>query len=491
MMYFWLYLVFALGLALPSEAAEIQIQGDRLSLKAGHEPLRAVLKEFVRAGVHVKLDPRIEATVTGQFKDEEIQQALGVLFEPFGYVLIWDVIPGPLGQIPKLAEIQVFKPGDKGSMEPLIEESGNLVVATGPDGKTRFVKDEILIGIKPGTSIEEFKTLLSQLGATLVDSVPELGIYRIRVAAGSNILALVEQLKKNLIVAAVEPNYVIQMPTPLVPGKPLPAVTPPSGVAAAKGTAPVAILDSGLRPYTQMDALIAGRYDALNPDRTLTDPLGHGTQMALLACGLIQPEETGSDLDRTGLPVVAIKAFDDNGYASSYSLMQSLNYAIGQDARAVNMSWGSDVNSEFLADSVAYAQAKGLVVVASAGNEPTGKPVYPAAYPGVVCVSAMSPGGTLWDQSNYGDFVTASAPGYANFPVGYEGPSGAYAGTSISAAYVTRAFGLYFAQNPKATTTEAVSAFNSSLTDAGPKGKDPQYGNGVLDTAAMKRFLSK
>ena len=475
----------------PAGAAEIQMQGDRLSLKASREPLRLVLKEFIRAGVRVKLDPRIAATVTGQFKDEDIQQALGVLFEPFGYVLIWDVIPGPLGQIPKLAEIQIFKPGDKGNMEPLIEESGNLIVATGPDGKTLFVKDEILIGIKPGTSVEEFKTLLSQLGATLVDSIPELGIYRIRLTAGSNILALVEQLKKNPIVAAVEPNYVFKMPAPLVPGTPLPATAQLTGVAATKGTAPVAILDSGLQPYTQMDALIAGRYDALNPDRTLTDSLGHGTQMALLACGLIQPEGTGSELDQTGLPVVAIKAFDDNGYASSYSLMQSINYAIGQDARAINMSWGSEVNSEFLADSIAYAQDKGLVVVASAGNEPTGKAVYPAAYPGVVGVSAVSPSGTLWDQSNYGDFVTAAAPGYATFPVGYNGPAGAYAGTSISAVIVTRAFGLYFAENPKATTTEAVTAFKSSLTDTGTKGKDAKYGYGTLDTAAMKRFLSK
>lgn len=476
----------------PADAAEIQMQGDRLSLKANHESLRVVLKEFIRAGVHVKLDPRVEASVTGQFKDEDVQQALGVLFEPFGYVLIWDVIPGPLGEIPKLSEIQIFKPGDKGNMQSLVEESGNLIVATGPDGKTLFVKDEILIGIKPGTDIEEFKTLLSQLGATLVDSIPELGIYRLRLGPGANILALVEQLKKNPIVAAVEPNYVYKMPSPLVPGKPLPAADQPTGVVAAQGTAPVAILDSGLMPYTQMDALIAGRYDALNPDRTLTDSLGHGTQMALLASGLVQPDGiTGSELDQTGLPIVAIKAFDDNGYASSYSLMQSINYAIGQDARAINMSWGSEINSEFLADSIAYAMANNLVVVAAAGNEPTGKAIYPAGYPGVISVSAVSPGGTLWDQSNYGDFVTASAPGYATFPVGYEGSAGEYAGTSISAAYVTRAFGLYFAENPEATTKQAVTAFNASLTDAGAKGKDAKYGNGVLDTAAMKRFLGK
>jgi len=130
-----------------------------------------------------------------------------------------------------------------------------------------------------------------------------------------------------------------------------------------------------------------------------------------------------------------------------------------------------------------------MIVVASAGNEPTGKPVYPAAYPGVIAVSAVSPNGTVWDKSNHGDFVDLAAPGYATFPVGYQGPPGSYAGTSISSAYVSRSLGLYFAKNPTATSAQAIAALNSSLTDAGDKGKDPFYGGGVLDSTAVGRLL--
>ena len=81
---------------------------------------------------------------------------------------------------------------------------------------------------------------------------------------------------------------------------------------------------------------------------------------------------------------------------------------------------------------------KGLFIVASAGNEPTGKPIYPAAYSSVIGIGALRPDGKKWGKSNYGDFVEFEAPGFAKLPVGYKGEPGIYAGTSISAAFVAR-----------------------------------------------------
>jgi hypothetical protein len=130
-----------------------------------------------------------------------------------------------------------------------------------------------------------------------------------------------------------------------------------------------------------------------------------------------------------------------------------------------------------------------LIVVAAAGNEPTGKAVYPAAYPGVVAVGAVDADGQLWSQSNYGPFISLAAPGTAKFPVGHNGPPGAYAGTSISSAYVTRALSLYLTRHPKATRQEALTALRDALSDAGAAGRDNQYGHGVLDAHALVRLL--
>ncbi len=93
-----------------------------------------------------------------------------------------------------------------------------------------------------------------------------------------------------------------------------------------------------------------------------------------------------------------------------------------------------------------------------AGNEPTGKPFYPAAYSSVIGVSALEPGGKAWENSNYGSFVTLYAPGFATLPVGYKGDPGAYAGTSISTAFVANSIANYLSRNPEATNQEVFNA---------------------------------
>ena len=488
----WLWII-ALGLsyAMSAGAFQFRLQGDRLSLKADHTPMNDILLAFARSGVKVQVDPGLDATVTGRLTNEDVEKALGTLLESYGYVLLWDVIDGPLGPFPKLAEIRVFQPGQEEKVRPLAGVSDNLEVITGPSGRgPAFVKDEILIGVKEGTRLDDFKLLLDQIGGVLINGIPELGIYQVRLPPGTNIPDLVAQLSRNPMMAVVEPNYVTRVPAPQAVGSSV--ATASAGAASldapAKGAASVAILDSGLLASAGLDDVVVGRYDALNPDRDLGDAVGHGTQMAMIAAGAVQPD--GEKGESGAVPVVAIRAFDDNGNASYFSLMRSIDYAVQQKAKVINLSWGSDTDSEFLKSAIGYAQKKGLIVVAAAGNDPTGKAVYPAAYPGVVAVSALDGENAVWEKSNYGDFVALAAPGTANFSVGNKGPAGAYAGTSIASAYTARALALYLTQHPKATRQEALAALKQSLTDRGTAGKDNYYGYGALDAAAMARLLT-
>ena len=99
--------------------------------------------------------------------------------------------------------------------------------------------------------------------------------------------------------------------------------------------------------------------------------------------------------------------------------------------------------------------SSGIVVVASAGNDSTCRPTFPAAIPGVVSVGAIGPDGPAW-FSNYGSWVRACAPGMdivsSFFKVynGAEVPSGGrdidsfkswatWSGTSFSAPAVVGA----------------------------------------------------
>jgi len=80
--------------------------------------------------------------------------------------------------------------------------------------------------------------------------------------------------------------------------------------------------------------------------------------------------------------VVAVRAMDDNGYATDFTILKGVDFAIDKGARVISLSWGSEKAGAFFLEFILdYAASKGMIIVASAGNEPTGKPVYPAAYP--------------------------------------------------------------------------------------------------------------
>ena len=439
-------------------ASDVRIQGDRLTLHADRVPLQNLLQRLADLGVKIRIDPQINPKITASFEDRDIRQGLDSILKPFGHVLIWKSIQGPAGPIPKLAEIQVFKPGKKERMKPLGPRT-RFDIARNPKDGSFFVKNEILLGLNPGMTLSEFQRLLRQIGGTVVDSYAAVGLYKIRFPEGSDVPSIVEQITKHPKVAKAEPNYAYPIPTPYK--QTTSHVAPPdtSNIPAPGDTVPVAVLDTGLSPHSGVEDFVLASLDALDPDESISDSLGHGTQMALIAAGVVKPSGVRSKSD-TQSPIIPIRVFDDNGFTSNFTIMSSFDFALKHGARVMSLSWGSETRSDFLETALNYARSKGLIVVASAGNEPTGKPVYPAAFPTVIGVGALGPDGKSWENSNYGDFVTVYAPGFATFPVGYKGAPGAYAGTSISAAYAANVIADYLSEYPEATTQEVLEALS-------------------------------
>ena len=483
---------FKLGLALlacfwtvnAARAVDVRLEGEQLWLNAQHASLHEVMRGFAHIGVRVQMDPALQARITATIENQDVERALADLFDEIGYVLIWEVMEGPVGSWPQLTEIHVFQPGNRDQMRPL-EEPDAFRVQAMPDGSgIEFIADEILIGFAPDARQDALRVLIRQLGGTVVESLPELGIYRIRLPPGANVPALVAQLARNPLVTAVEPNYAYRMPLPARDAPPGTSVSGPVR-APREGAPPVAVLDSGLTMLRDMEGLIVGGFNALDPDQPPTDTAGHGTQMALIGTGAVRP--AGLDAGE-GVPVIPIRAFNDEGVTSNFAQMRSLFHAADEGAAVLNMSWGSPADSAFLEHAINKARGAGMLVVASAGNEPLNEPMYPAAYPDVIGVSAALPDGSPWPQTNYGDFIFVAAPGTATFPVGYQGEPGSYAGTSIAAATVSHALGLYYERHPGATPRQARDALRRAVTVEG-QAWDPHRGHGVLDQEALERLL--
>ena len=424
----------------------VRIEGDRLTLDVDNQPLAAVLEKLAAQDIRIRIDPEINPRITAKFNRRAIGSAMSGLLKSVDYALIWRKDRSSDKDEPRLWEIRIFYRGQEARIRPL-EKSANLDIVTG-DGAL-YVKDILLLRLAPGMTEADLAVLMDRLGATLVDVYPPLRVARILLPHGSDVPAIAKKIAETGGIESAEPDYAY----PLEGGRTAPTGTwtsiPPVTAIPSSDAATVAVMDSGLSRDYADNAFVQAAYDAVSPGAAVGDAMGHGTQMALIAAGAVNPLGTGTEA-AAGSPVVAIRAFDDNGYTSTYTLMRGMDFAIENGARVLSLSWGSETASTLLESATRYAAARGLVLVAAAGNSPTGQPVYPAAYENVIGVGALNPDGEAWDQSNYGDFVSVFAPGLADLPVGYKGDPGIYAGTSIATAYTARRVAAILSRNPRA-----------------------------------------
>jgi len=444
--------LWALSFFARAELHEFRLDQDRLWLIVENEPLTSLLENFALAGVQVEIDPTVRQLVSGTWRNRDVEKALKTILSPNNYLLDWRREPGPLGAMTRLTGIRIFREGQRGAVKPL---RNTRRIETSLDGTLRFVAREILVGFGPGASIDNLRALLARLGGTVIAANTDLGIYRILLPKGANVLALLKELERDPTIALSEPNYIYDLPE-LLPGEApasggLKQWTPPSG---EDGTIAVAVLDSGLLLSDRLNAAVLSAFDATHPDAPLvTDPVGHGTLMAQLAAGLIDPYNSAVG---EGVPVVAIKAFEDDGSADAFTLMSAMTYAVQNSDGPISISWGTETPSDFLEATMNYAASQGRLIFAAVGNKNTGKPMYPAACDNVIGVAA-SDGNQYAGYSNRGDFVDIVALGSA----------GGSQGTSVATAYVAHIAAKYQRIHPKASPADILTALKKAAGDDG------------------------
>jgi len=422
------FLISLLALtSLFSDAATLRIEGGRARLSADNDTLAEILRLFERCGVDVRLDPALASKrISGSWNDVETDRLVAQLAAPHNYLLEWKRITGPLGNFDRPASIRIFSGNRPERARPLSNRRKTLDVVEGTNGIQR-IRGEILVSFRRDAHRADLETLLDRLGGTIVEVIDPPGLYRIRIRNGlsedeARIIA-----RKSPGVGRSELNEVFRRPeeAPVSASPELSAALPPNLSIHPGAGAAVAVLDSGFDPRYANLPFIKGTYDAVDPEAPIDDPSGHGTLTTLVAAGAVTP--LGSEPADRAVPVVSVRVFDENGMTSSDVLLRALRYAADSGAQIVNMSWSSDRDLPFMREIMDYAAHNGMTLVAAAGNEPTGRPIYPAAYDSVLAVGGLAPDGSRWKNSNFGDFVPIYRPAIARFDGRF------YAGTSISA----------------------------------------------------------
>ena len=221
----------------------------------------------------------------------------------------------------------------------------------------------------------------------------------------------------------------------------------------------IGIVDSGVDVgHPDLAGKVVGTYNAVTGGTDVRDVVGHGTGTASVAAAA-----TGNGIGMAGAgrntSILAVKVADVTGRIFTDDLAAGIVWAVDHGAAVVNLSLGGPTTDPLERAAVAYAQAHGVLVVASAGNEGTSAKQYPGALPGVVAVGATSATGSVRAPfSSYGGWVDLGAPGRS---VLVATPGGGYEtadGTSYSAPLVSGTAALLAAYRPGRTATELAQA---------------------------------
>ena len=214
--------------------------------------------------------------------------------------------------------------------------------------------------------------------------------------------------------------------------------------------------------------------------------LDHGTAIAALLVG--NPGSATPGL----IPharLIAVDAFSKEAGTADrsdvISLVNALETLAERGVKVINLSLSGPPN-EVLKAAIDSALARGIVLVAAVGNNGAGaEPSYPAAYPGVIGVTAVDRQLNVYRRATRGPYVAFSAPGVELRLAQSKGRVAVRSGTSYAVPFVSAAMAMLLAQNAETGIEELEKHLQDTTQDLGAPGRDPTFGHGLVQVAGL------
>ncbi len=445
--------------------------------------------------------------------------------------------------------------------------AGTTTVTTALDRATilpgdEFVPGEVFVKYRDGQSIQSLASRhgLAAVGdmgggvqlmrvakpfrvekaiVAISDKINALG-HEANEAVGATIEALLN-LKRDPNVIYAEPNYIRH--ASFIPNDPFyryqwhyPAINLESAWNSATGrNAIVAVIDTGIKKaHPDLAGQLVAGYDFISDSTNAGDGGGvdsdpedvgdgarpgessfHGTHVAGTVAAATDNAIGVAGIAFNG-KIMPLRVLGKGG-GTDADIIQAIRFAAGlsnnsgalpaKKADIINMSLGGPRSSTTVQTAVDAARAAGVIVVAAAGNENTSAPSFPAAYAGVISVSAVGLDLKRAPYSNFGSTIDIAAPG-GDTSVDRNGDSFAdgvlstlfddtsvkfsyvfYQGTSMAAPHIAGVLALMRGANPALTPTvidQLIAGIHPTYkqritSDIGTVGRDDLFGHGLID----------
>ncbi|MCR8643214.1 S8 family serine peptidase [Paenibacillus sp. N1-5-1-14] len=244
----------------------------------------------------------------------------------------------------------------------------------------------------------------------------------------------------------------------------------------------VAIIDLGIN--TKLDELARSAMKTFNVFGKTGQEVrqNHGTHVASI---LAADGSNGIGISGVapGVRLMPINAWGPNGRTEE-STANAIRYAADQGAQILSMSLGSNEfakdtggDSPIIREAIQYAHSKGVLLIAAAGNDiGMAKPDFPARYPEVIAVGAVT------DKDILSNFSARSsdlvAPGDVIYSIGMDGRYISLSGTSMATPMVAGVAALILSKNPELSSDQVKDILCKSAL---PLGDQHLYGHGRID----------
>lgn len=250
----------------------------------------------------------------------------------------------------------------------------------------------------------------------------------------------------------------------------------------------IAILDTGI-DREHSDVKIKEGISFVENVSDFDDDNGHGTHLA----GIIGAQK--NNIGITGIApdadLYAVKVLDKSTNGKYSTVVKGIDWAIEHKVNIILMSLGGKKESVFFKEAINKAYEKGIVLIASAGNEgyKDGNSItYPAKFDSVIAVGALDAKNQRGFLSSKGEQLELMAPGVDIWSTWNNGDYRLDSGTSMAAAHVAGVASLLLENDRTMSNMELRELLRNSAT---PLGNSFEYGNGQVNFIQSLQMMNE
>ncbi len=350
-------------------------------------------------------------------------------------------------------------------------------------------EDHIIVKFDEGASDAAEEAIIRKEGAEKEDLIVDEDTDKVSVPEGKTAEELAEELQEEY------PEYIEyteldnQAVATMIPNDPLysnqwqlPKVSAPAAwdIQQGRDNLVVAVLDTGGGNHNDLSAKYVAGYDFVDNDSRPEDIHGHGTFVSGIIAAITN-NNRGVASAAPNVKIMPVKVLSDSGWGYYSWIASGIRWATDNGADVINMSLGGSSSSTVLQQAIDYAHARGVVVVAAAGNSATTRPSYPGACAYTIGVGATDSSDRRASFSNYGDWVDVVGPGVSVFSTRVGSNYGYGSGTSFSSPMAAALAALIQSENPSFNPDQVEHQMEQTADDLGAPGKDIYFAWGRIN----------